>query len=40
MRGEAEGVEEAEDEEKGAPPDVGVKMIEDDGVCGRMGELV
>lgn len=39
-RGEAEGVEKSEDEKESAPPDGGVKMIENDGICGRMGEFV
>ncbi len=33
-------VEGAEDEEESAPPHVGVKMIEDDGILGRMRKLV
>lgn len=40
MGGEAEGVEEAENEEDCAPPNGGVKVIKDDGVLGRMGEFV
>lgn len=33
-------VEGSEEEQKGSPPNVGVKMIQHDGILGRMRELV